>query len=46
MTLAVEASRTIDAPLSVVWKIISDLDSYHQHADTQRCHSFLAEATG
>lgn len=34
MTLAVKSSRTIDAPLSIVWKIISDLNTYHQHTDT------------
>lgn len=34
MTLAVKSSRTIDAPLFVVWKIISDLNTYHQHTDT------------
>lgn len=34
MTLAVEGSRTTDAPLTVVWEIISDLDTYHEHTDT------------
>lgn len=33
MTLTVEASRVIHAPLSLVWGIVSDLDSYHQHTE-------------
>jgi ribosome-associated toxin RatA of RatAB toxin-antitoxin module len=32
--LAVERSRVIDAPLSLVWEIVSDLDTYHQHTGT------------
>ncbi|HUF15033.1 MAG TPA: SRPBCC family protein [Acidimicrobiia bacterium] len=34
MTLTVERSRIIDAPLSLVWEIISILDTYHQHTNT------------
>jgi len=32
--MTLERSRIIDAPLSLVWEIISDLDAYHQHTDT------------
>jgi ribosome-associated toxin RatA of RatAB toxin-antitoxin module len=34
MTVTVEASRVIDAPVALVWEIVSDLDSYHRHTDT------------
>lgn len=34
MSMTVEHSATIDAPLSLVWEIISDLDSYHKHTTT------------
>lgn len=33
MTLTMETSRMIDAPLSLVWEIISDLGNYHRHPD-------------
>lgn len=34
MTLTMEASRMIDAPVALVWGIVSDLDSYQQHTGT------------
>ncbi len=34
MTLTVEGGRVIDAPLSLVWEIVSNLDTYHQHTNT------------
>jgi ribosome-associated toxin RatA of RatAB toxin-antitoxin module len=34
MSLTVEASRVIDAPLSRVWEIVSDLGGYERHTDT------------
>ena len=33
-TMALERSRIIDAPLSRVWEVISDLDGYYEHTDT------------
>ncbi|MFP3914175.1 MAG: SRPBCC family protein [Actinomycetota bacterium] len=31
--LVVAAERTIDAPVSVLWEIVADLDGYHRHVE-------------